>query len=415
MKTQLAILNLMHQGAKASVSVGGVAFALLLVFMQLGFMGAVSHTAVNVLERLRFDFILRSYDYAHLYEAGTIDTHWLAAVRNVPGVRSARPLWVTIQNWRTLPTSSQTEQGTFVPQFLPIAIYGLDPEDGLALRLKEVEEQAHLLRRPDCILIDDTTHAEYGPWDGRRFGAEDVSRRRTTEIGNQSYRIAGTFHLGTGLASNGLAVMGRAAMSRIWPWEMDRTCSLGLVETESEAADEQLASIIDATKRKLALSGPASSVDGSTSEVLPVEILSRDEMLQWEKRRWLWETPIGLIFQMGVALSLVVGAAIVYMVLATDVANRLPEYATLLAMGYSRKYLCSVVLTQAVVLSTCGFLAAWGVAEALYRAVGLASGIPLIMTWQRIGAVAVLGAAMCIFSGLLALRKLWKAEPANLF
>ena len=88
-------------------------------------------------------------------------------------------------------------------------------------------------------------------------------------------------------------------------------------------------------------------------------------MLQWERKRWLWDTPIGLIFQLGVALSLVVGAAIVYMILSTDVSNRLSEYATLLAMGYSRKYLCSVVLTQAMILCVLGFVAAWAVAEVL--------------------------------------------------
>ena len=60
MQTPIAILNLWHQGIKTLVSVGGVAFALLLVFMQLGFMGAVSHTATNVLEHLKFDILIRA-------------------------------------------------------------------------------------------------------------------------------------------------------------------------------------------------------------------------------------------------------------------------------------------------------------------------------------------------------------------
>jgi putative ABC transport system permease protein len=125
--------------------------------------------------------------------------------------------------------------------------------------------------------------------------------------------------------------------------------------------------------------------------------------------------PIGLIFQMGVGISLLVGGAIVYMVLATDVASRLPEYATLLAMGYSRKYLAGIVMTQAVVLCALGFLAAWAAGEVLYRITTVFSGIPLYMSWFNIGMVAVLGLFMCCASGILALRKLWKAEPASLF
>jgi putative ABC transport system permease protein len=129
----------------------------------------------------------------------------------------------------------------------------------------------------------------------------------------------------------------------------------------------------------------------------------------------LWQTPIGLIFQLGVALSLLVGAAIVYMVLATDVTDRLPEYATLLAIGYSYRYLCTVVLTQAVALGMCGFFVSWGVSEILYRVTESASGIPISMNPARVLGVGLLGMIVCLVSGTLALRKLWKAEPANLF
>ncbi len=103
------------------------------------------------------------------------------------------------------------------------------------------------------------------------------------------------------------------------------------------------------------------------------------------------------------------------MVLATDVANRLPEYATLLAIGYSRGYLASIVMTQAVVLSMLGILVAWGAAEVLYRLTSAYSNIPLSMESGRVFLVCTLGLTMCCISGLLAIRKLWKAEPASLF
>ena len=60
MKTPLALHNLLHQPLQTGVSVAGVAFALLLVFMQLGFMGAVAHTATNVLGALDFDVLVRA-------------------------------------------------------------------------------------------------------------------------------------------------------------------------------------------------------------------------------------------------------------------------------------------------------------------------------------------------------------------
>ena len=84
-------------------------------------------------------------------------------------------------------------------------------------------------------------------------------------------------------------------------------------------------------------------------------------------------------------------------------------------MGYSRTYLASIVMTQAIVLSVAGFLVAWGIAELLYILTSYASEIPLMMNALRVWIVAGLGLMMSCVSGMLALRKLWKAEPASLF
>ena len=103
------------------------------------------------------------------------------------------------------------------------------------------------------------------------------------------------------------------------------------------------------------------------------------------------------------------------MVLATDVANRLPEYATLKAMGYSGRFVANVVLRQAWLLAIFGYVPAVVMAAGLYAVTASLAGIPIYMTWQRALGIAVLGVLMCTFSGSLAIRKLWKAEPAELF
>jgi putative ABC transport system permease protein len=407
MSTPLALYNLWHQGAKTLVSMGGVMFALLLVFMQLGFMGAVSYTATNTLHNLRFDMLLRASDYQHLYEPSSIDRRWLAEAANVAGVKSAAPLWITIHNWRTLPTAG-VDRATFRPQYLPIAVMAFRPQDDL-LALEDVSAAISQggLGSPRDLLIDDSTHADYGPWRGSHFSEQDIGRE--VEIGGQGYRICGLFRLGTGLAANGAALMNEQGFARLSPFGTANTTSLGLIRLE-EGADGELVTQRLRARFAASLSRLPEDWNGSAVEVVP-----RREALAREMERWLWQTPIGLIFQLGVLLALLVGAAIVYMVLSTDVANRLPEYATLLALGYSRRYLASIVMTQAAVLAAAGFLAAWGAAEVLYRVTSAVSNIPLIMTAERVLVVSWLGLAMCCISGLLALRKLWKAEPANLF
>ena len=57
----------------------------------------------------------------------------------------------------------------------------------------------------------------------------------------------------------------------------------------------------------------------------------------------------------------------------------------------------------------------WSISWALYLFIGAKSGLPMIMTWQIAASVLALAVVMCVVSGLLALRKLYAADPADLF
>ena len=72
MKTPLAWLNLLHQRARSSVAVAGVAFAVVLVLLQLGFLASVRQTATRIYDHLDFDLLLVSPEYLHLSKASTI-------------------------------------------------------------------------------------------------------------------------------------------------------------------------------------------------------------------------------------------------------------------------------------------------------------------------------------------------------
>jgi putative ABC transport system permease protein len=103
------------------------------------------------------------------------------------------------------------------------------------------------------------------------------------------------------------------------------------------------------------------------------------------------------------------------MILASDVIAKLPEYATLKAMGYSNRFLGVTLLQQSIVLAIGAFVPAAVVSLVLYEITGFFAGVPIIMTWTRIAVVAALSTIMCTAAGLIAVRKLSKAEPASLF
>jgi putative ABC transport system permease protein len=114
-------------------------------------------------------------------------------------------------------------------------------------------------------------------------------------------------------------------------------------------------------------------------------------------------------------MGLVVGTIICYQILYNDISDHLPEFATLKAMGYDRYYFVALVLCQAIYLACLGFIPGLIATELLFRLLTLFSGLIMELNAMRILSVFALTLLMCCFSGLLAVRRLWAADPASLF
>ena len=146
-----------------------------------------------------------------------------------------------------------------------------------------------------------------------------------------------------------------------------------------------------------------------------MKIYTRDEINAEERRYWLRLTSVGQFLLVAVVLAVVVGVIFVYQMMAADIRNMLPEYATVKALGYRPPYLTGVVLWQAVLLALFGFVPGFVAALGLYRVATNYGGIPTGMTWEVAAGVLVLTLGMCLASGMLAVRKVHSADPADLF
>lgn len=400
-RTPISLFNLISQPTRALVSVLGVAFALLLIFMQLGFRGAVGNTATIVYGKLRGDIVVRSPDYVHLYEPRTFDKAWLNMIASHPMVESSSPFFIMLQRWQNPARNAQCANAPPDGSFRTVGMMGIDLEHPV-IQNDEILSKLDLLKDPHALLIDRATRNEYGPENCKRFSDADISK--TAELGNRTTRIAGHFQLGTGLATNGAVLLSDYGYSLRSGIDPNLRVSLGLIKIkpgiESENARNEIQNWL---------------VENDPRAASAIQMLTMEDQIRWERQRWMNETPIGMIFTMGVLLSFIIGAAIVYMVLATDVASRLPEYATMKAMGYTPWNLAISVLQQAWLLALIGYVPALVGAEILYFVTTRLSDIPTFMTLQRLAGVFALSVLMCTLAGLLAIRKLWKAEPASLF
>ena len=93
----LALRNVVHGGRRTVVAIGGVAFAITMVLLQLGFYEAVKITATNLYEQLDFDIVLLAPTYDQFYAPGEFPRERLRQARSLEGVVAARSAVFDIQ------------------------------------------------------------------------------------------------------------------------------------------------------------------------------------------------------------------------------------------------------------------------------------------------------------------------------
>jgi putative ABC transport system permease protein len=126
-------------------------------------------------------------------------------------------------------------------------------------------------------------------------------------------------------------------------------------------------------------------------------------------------SPVGPIFLVGTIIGFVVGIMISYQILYTDLSDQMPQYATLKAMGYEGSYLTRVVLQQAGFYALVGFGPALALGIVIYHVIGEIALLPLHMTFSIALGTLALTLAMCVFSGILAVRRVLALDPAEVF
>jgi len=421
MNTPLAWKNLTHNKMRTCVGVAGVGFAVILIFMQMGFKGGIASTATQIYDALDFDLMLRSPAYLHLTEPRSFSRRRVFQAASLREVEHARPFYLGLSEWQApirhaMPVQDD-ERNPDDPagQWRAIITMGTEP-DNAGFAREDIRRQVRKLTDPRFVLLDVRSKPEYGPKQGGKFSEADFGVETT--LGPSRIRIVGLFELGTGMASNGACLTNPEGFVRACPWQTIDEVNFGLIKLRDPSQAQYV-------KQKLQKIYGIPQVDSDAPEYkqleaadltnADVEILTRLAVNEREQYRWVSETPLGQIFTLGVWVAVFVGVAIVYQVLSSDIDNMMGEYATLRAIGYSNKFLTSVVLHQSVLLAVVGYVPSLAISWSLFRVVEAASGMPMIMTLWIMIKVLVLAIAMCVISGLGALRKLFQADPVNLF
>jgi len=378
----LAWLQLVREKLRLLVAVAGVAFAVILIFMQLGFRKALFDSSTRLHESFAGEIFLISPQFDFVAQPKSFSRRRLLQAVGFPGVEAVSPVYLGLTLWKN-PETGKTRT---------IFVTGVDPSDRV-LNLPGVREQLDLIRLPDVALYDRAGRPEFGAV----VASLTAGQRVSTEVGNRRITVGGLFEMGTSFGVDATLLTSDTNFLRIFPQRRHGLIDIGVIRVRSGT---DVAATRDALRAAL------------PNDVL---VLTRDEYIHREQAFWDSNTPIGYVFTFGVIMGLVVGAIIVYQILFADVSDHLAEYATLKAMGYPNRFLFGVVFQEAVILAVLGFIPGMLISMGLYRVAGEATHLPLQMTTPLAVFVIVLAVVMCCVSGGIALRKIRSADPAEIF
>ncbi|MEH2187002.1 MAG: ABC transporter permease DevC [Nostoc sp.] len=381
-KIPLSWLQLTREKTRLAVALAGIAFADILMFMQLGFRDALYYSNVRFHNSLQGDIVLINSQSNAILAMRSFSQRRLYKALELPAVQSVHPIYLDFTIWKN-PVTGRPRS---------ILIFGMNPETNL-VNLPGVQENLDKLKLPDVVLFDRSSRVEYGPIAANY----DQGKPVTAEVRRRRVKVEGLFTLGASFGADGNLITSDINFLRIFNNRQKGLIDIGLIRLKPGA--------------------DANVVAQELRKYLPqeVNVLTKSEFIDFERSYWANSTAIGFIFTLGTVMGFIVGTVIVYQILYTEVADHLAEYATLKAIGYTQNYLLTVILQEALLLAVLGYFPGIVFALFMYNSARNATLLPVFMSFERATMVLILTILMCIISGAIAVRKLRSADPADIF
>jgi putative ABC transport system permease protein len=375
-------LQLSHSKTKLSAAVAGVAFANILVFVQLGILGALNGSSIAPYALFNADIMISSEDTNTLTDGSNLSRQRMFQALGVAGVAQASSLYIANLEWQ------QENGGTSNLQ-----TFGIDP-DAAQFLSPDIAPKLDMLRLPNTLLIDEETR---GASKGQ-FNDVSQSNPLDFELNGTAVRAIDLIKIGGGFTADGSLFASDQTFLTLFPKRIAGAPNHILIKVVSGLSPDV---VVERLRKVL----PSDSVLVRTMK----DAAFADLKYQTTVR------PTGVIFGFGVLIGILVGIVIVYQVLATDVSDHLKEYATFKAMGYDQGFFLGIVFEEALILAIFGFIPGVILSTLLYFGLASATGLPVEMDIGRAISVFFGTLIACSISGAIATRRLAGADPADLF
>lgn len=374
MAVDLATKSLLHDKLRFFITVSGVAFAVTLVFVQVGlFLGLMSNASLTI-DQIDADLWVTSHNTPNVDFAHTFPETYIKRVRSIEGVERAGNLIVWFMNVN-LPTGAV--EGTEVYALESFAEWNFP--QGVA------EGNLADLRRGPYMVLDDSAK--------KRWGAFAVGEYR--EVLGRRLKIIGRTVDAKSFTTTPLTFMDyRLAQSL----------------NESDLRGNTTYILV-----KLAPGADAEAVRKEIRRRLPYnDVFTKDEWAKRSRSYWIESTGLGLNMYITVFLGCLVGIVVVAQTLYTSTMEHIREFGTVKAIGGGNAEIYAILGKQATIAALAGF--ALGALQAFaLRPVMKTIDLKLIIPTELYVIVLFGAIALCLGAAVISFRKVASIDPALVF
>lgn len=387
MRTPLAWKNLSCDLRRLLLGSLGVGFAVVLMFMQRGFQNALLDSPVQMFDLVEGDLIACSKAWYTLMSEKRFSDNLLLRASSQDEVDWVEPIYFekAITRLRVDQEKART---------MRVLAFSDNPE---IFKDEFVAAKVQKLRRPMSAIVDYLSKPTYG----FNFDDPNLLAEQRVELMDRKITVVDTLKIGVDFANDGNMLVSTNTFARCFPFR-GKGDPLSQVDFALIKLNDK--NNLEQTAQRLTALDPDHW-----------KVYTRKAFLEKEVNFWKQQTPIGLIFNVGVIMGFAVGIIVCYQILYNNIHDSMSELATLKAMGYRDSYFFWFVIQQAFFLSVLGFIPATILSFGLFAWLHESAGLPMIMNLERIATIYIPTLAMCVISGVLAVRKLWQADPASLF
>lgn len=370
----LARKNLLHDKLRFVITVSGVAFAVTLVFVQVGlFLGLMDNASVTI-ERMSADLWVTSRNTPNIDFSHTFPETYVQRVRSVPGVARADNLIVWFMQV-SLPSGAQ--EGT--------EVYALEDFSAWNIPWKVTSGNLDDLKRGNYFFLDGSAV--------RRFGPFSVGEYR--EVLGRRLKIIGTTENARSFTTTPISFMDFRLVQEL-SYQMMRDQTTYVVVKLAKGAD-------------------AEAVRAEIRRRLPHnDVFTKAEWAKRSRAYWVKNTGIGLNMYLTVFLGVLVGIVVVAQTLYTSTMEHLKEFGTVKAIGGGNRDIYAILAEQAAIAAVAGFLLGLAPAYALMPAMARLD-LKLIVPPSFVFVVFVGTLLMCLLSAMVSFRKVAAIDPALVF